>query len=113
MIFYSEEGGFGATDRQGKPLDEIYYLGIIDILTPYSVSKKLEHLFKSIQHDRTSISAVNPSQYAKRFLRFMAENILYESDADYNSKELPAIPFNYSAKEEPDVVVVEELPDDN
>ncbi|BDD63303.1 hypothetical protein MAP00_008213 [Monascus purpureus] len=32
-IFYSDDGGFRATDENGQYRDEIYYLGIIDFLT--------------------------------------------------------------------------------
>lgn len=50
--FYSEDGGFCSSHSDGTPGDELYFLGVIDILTPYSVVKRLEHVFKSIQHDR-------------------------------------------------------------
>ena len=33
FIFYSDDGGFGATHEDGQPGEEIYYLGIIDCLT--------------------------------------------------------------------------------
>ena len=33
LIFYSDDGGFGATHEDGQPGEEIYYLGIIDCLT--------------------------------------------------------------------------------
>jgi hypothetical protein len=33
-------------------LDTIYYLGIIDILTPYGWVKKVEHLWKGMKADR-------------------------------------------------------------
>lgn len=36
MIFYADDGGFRATHENGQPADEIYYLGIIDCLTPVS-----------------------------------------------------------------------------
>lgn len=51
-IYYSEDGGFRSTHRDGTPGDELYFLGVIDILTPYSVAKRIEHVFKSIQHDK-------------------------------------------------------------
>lgn len=59
----------------GEPTGEFYdvvlFFGIIDILQDYDISKKLEHAYKSIQYDPTSISAVDPKQYAKRFRDFI------------------------------------------
>ncbi|KAK8929028.1 Phosphatidylinositol 4-phosphate 5-kinase 6 [Platanthera zijinensis] len=59
------------TQLVGEPTGECYdvvlFFGIIDILQDYDISKKLEHAYKSIQFDPTSISAVDPKQYAKRF----------------------------------------------
>lgn len=58
-------------DRTGELYDVILFFGIIDILQDYDISKKLEHVYKSIQHDPTSISAVDPKQYSKRFRDFI------------------------------------------
>jgi 1-phosphatidylinositol-4-phosphate 5-kinase len=33
-------------------MDVIYYLGVIDICTPYNTAKKLEHFWKSMTEDR-------------------------------------------------------------
>ncbi|URE04768.1 phosphatidylinositol-4-phosphate 5-kinase [Musa troglodytarum] len=55
----------------GGLTDVILYFGIIDILQDYDISKKLEHAYKSIQYDPTSISAVDPKQYSKRFREFI------------------------------------------
>ncbi|XP_043690845.1 phosphatidylinositol 4-phosphate 5-kinase 6-like [Telopea speciosissima] len=55
----------------GEFFDVILYFGIIDILQDYDISKKLEHAYKSIQYDPTSISAVDPRQYSKRFRDFI------------------------------------------
>lgn len=72
----------------------IYYslIGIIDILTPYSLTKKIEHTFKSIIFPKDSISAVNPPDYARRFLKFMSDNILQNVESDYSRRILPRIP---------------------
>ncbi|KAJ6414473.1 hypothetical protein OIU84_003469 [Salix udensis] len=43
----------------------------LDILQDYDISKKLEHAYKSMQYDPTSISAVDPKQYSKRFRDFI------------------------------------------
>ncbi|THH27641.1 hypothetical protein EUX98_g6540 [Antrodiella citrinella] len=71
FIFYQDEGGFRATDEVNEDLDTIYYLGVIDILTPYNTVKKLEHFWKGLQSDRHKISPVQPTEYADRFFAFM------------------------------------------
>ncbi|KAL5197788.1 hypothetical protein ABZP36_001300 [Zizania latifolia] len=59
----------------GEPSGEYYevilYFGIIDILQDYDISKKIEHAYKSFQYDPTSISAVDPRQYSRRFKDFI------------------------------------------
>ncbi|KAM1748413.1 hypothetical protein FF1_009333 [Malus domestica] len=51
--------------------DVVLYLGIIDILQDYSMGKKIEHAYKSLQFDSLSISAVDPTFYSRRFLEFI------------------------------------------
>ncbi|TVU45512.1 hypothetical protein EJB05_05001 [Eragrostis curvula] len=51
--------------------DVVLYLGIIDILQEYNVSKRVEHAVKSLKFDPFSISAVDPSTYSKRFINFL------------------------------------------
>eukprot|EP01018_Ginkgo_biloba_P012388 Gb_08021 [translate_table: standard] len=59
----------------GQLFDEVYdvvlYLGIIDILQEYNIAKKIEHAYKALQFDSSSISAVEPKLYSKRFLDFI------------------------------------------
>ncbi|XP_004307106.1 PREDICTED: phosphatidylinositol 4-phosphate 5-kinase 6 [Fragaria vesca subsp. vesca] len=59
----------------GEPTGDLYdvilFFGIIDILQDYDISKKLEHAYKSFQYDPTSISAVDPKQYSRRFRAFI------------------------------------------
>ncbi|PSS15729.1 Phosphatidylinositol 4-phosphate 5-kinase [Actinidia chinensis var. chinensis] len=66
----------------GEPMGEYYdvvmFFGIIDILQDYDITKKLEHAYKSIQYDPTSISAVDPKQYARRFRDFIFK--VFEED---------------------------------
>eukprot|EP01080_Neovahlkampfia_damariscottae_P002181 gene2181-2045_t len=50
---------------------EIYFLGIIDILTIYDGVKSTEHNLKSILHDGNKISSVPPTRYQERFLGFL------------------------------------------
>jgi 1-phosphatidylinositol-4-phosphate 5-kinase len=54
LIFYQDEGGLRATDEGNEAMDTLYYLGVIDILTPYSPLKKVEHFWKSLKADRVS-----------------------------------------------------------
>ncbi|KAG9449540.1 hypothetical protein H6P81_009505 [Aristolochia fimbriata] len=51
--------------------DVVLYLGIIDILQEYNMSKKLEHAYKSLQFDSLAISVVDPMFYSQRFLQFI------------------------------------------
>ncbi|KAL2514321.1 Phosphatidylinositol 4-phosphate 5-kinase 9 [Forsythia ovata] len=51
--------------------DVVLYLGIIDILQEYNISKKIEHAYKSFQFDSVSISVVDPTFYSQRFLEFI------------------------------------------
>ncbi|KAL1347040.1 hypothetical protein HN51_020561 [Arachis hypogaea] len=55
----------------GEISDVILYFGIIDILQDYDITKKLEHAYKSLQVDSSSISAVDPKLYSKRFRDFI------------------------------------------
>ncbi|KAG0142834.1 hypothetical protein CROQUDRAFT_662003 [Cronartium quercuum f. sp. fusiforme G11] len=71
FIFYQDEGGLQATDDEDNAMPMIYYLGIIDILTPYSSVKKFEHFWKGLSYDKHMISAVPPEEYGNRFLNFL------------------------------------------
>ncbi|XP_057549109.1 phosphatidylinositol 4-phosphate 5-kinase 4-like [Amaranthus tricolor] len=55
----------------GEFYDVVMFFGIIDILQDYDISKKLEHAYKAMQYDATSISAVDPKLYSKRFRDFI------------------------------------------
>lgn len=55
----------------GEVYEVVLYFGIIDILQDYDITKKLEHAYKSLQADPTSISAVDPKLYSKRFRDFI------------------------------------------
>ncbi|KAG5651826.1 hypothetical protein H0H81_007258 [Sphagnurus paluster] len=71
FVFYQDEGGMRATDEVNEDMDTIYYVGVIDILTPYGGKKKLENIWKGLSADRHKISPVPPPEYADRFLAFM------------------------------------------
>ncbi|KAL2895867.1 Phosphatidylinositol 4-phosphate 5-kinase 4 [Bienertia sinuspersici] len=65
------EGETQILEPTGEYYDVVMYFGIIDILQDYDISKKLEHAYKAMQYDSTSISAVDPRQYSKRFRDFI------------------------------------------
>lgn len=61
--------GFLSVDENRR---ELYYLGIIDVLTFYSAGKKAAHAAKTVKHGAgAEISTVKPENYAKRFLELM------------------------------------------
>ncbi|KAF9128608.1 Phosphatidylinositol-4-phosphate 5-kinase [Mortierella sp. 14UC] len=80
FIFYADDGGLLSTNEQNEQGEDLYYLGIIDILTPYNYVKKIEHYWKSLSQDKHAISAVNPREYASRFLSFMIHAIKVNHD---------------------------------
>lgn len=57
-----------------RPGDEIYFLGIIDILQQYDLRKMGETAVKSLVHPSKDISAVSPHFYAQRFVRFLEQH---------------------------------------
>uniref|UniRef100_A0A7S4NRJ5 PIPK domain-containing protein n=1 Tax=Paramoeba aestuarina TaxID=180227 RepID=A0A7S4NRJ5_9EUKA len=65
-IFKEFEGGMLSEDR-----DVIYFVGIIDTLTEYNLKKAGEHHLKSLFHDSTRISAMPPTPYRERFIRYV------------------------------------------
>ncbi|KAL0917438.1 hypothetical protein M5K25_012498 [Dendrobium thyrsiflorum] len=66
--------------RNGEVYEVILYFGVIDILQDYDISKKLEHAYKSLQVDPTSISAVDPKLYSRRFRDFISR--VFKEDED-------------------------------
>lgn len=79
-IFYGHDGGIRGTDDMDEPLRVIYYLGIIDCLTNYSLKKRLETFFRSIGHGRSSISAVPANEYGDRFFEFIRKSTLGQGE---------------------------------
>ncbi|XP_073276230.1 phosphatidylinositol 4-phosphate 5-kinase 1-like [Primulina huaijiensis] len=73
-------GGFSSLtpSRSVETYEVVLYFGIIDILQDYDISKKLEHVYKSFQVDSTSISAVDPKLYSKRFRDFIGRIFIEE-----------------------------------
>lgn len=74
FLFYQDEGGLRATDEANQDMDTIYYLGVIDILTPYGTFKKLEHCWKGLSADRVSGSPPSMSACCSLKVLFAAQN---------------------------------------
>ncbi|CAK68727.1 unnamed protein product (macronuclear) [Paramecium tetraurelia] len=53
---------------------EVYFIGIIDILTEYNMQKQIEYSLKHTFVD-SNISCVPPREYAMRFLNFIKQNV--------------------------------------
>ncbi|KAJ0962953.1 hypothetical protein J5N97_028075 [Dioscorea zingiberensis] len=70
-----ESGGLTIFRNIGKeePCDVILYFEIIDIFQGYNMVKRVERVFKSLQFDSQSISAVNPNYYSTRFQDFLSK----------------------------------------
>ncbi|KAI9140624.1 hypothetical protein BKA69DRAFT_499505 [Paraphysoderma sedebokerense] len=77
-LFYRENGGFRSSSTLHSGPEEIYFLGIIDILTKYTLSKKVETFWKGFQYDKKFISSVNPKFYSKRFYNFISGAVATE-----------------------------------
>lgn len=71
LVFYGHDGGIRSTNELNEPLSEIYYLGVIDFLTNYSFRKRLETFWRSLSHNRSTISALPAHEYGDRFLQFI------------------------------------------
>ncbi|ONH70152.1 hypothetical protein BON22_0290 [Cyberlindnera fabianii] len=73
--FYAEEGGISSTGPHNEPEQFVYYLGIIDCLTKYSFIKRMETFWRTLRHDRKTVSAVPPPEYGQRFLNFIQNSV--------------------------------------
>lgn len=74
-FFKGCEGGVRASDRFNKDGRYIYYIGIIDCLTNYSIIKKLETIWRSLSHDRKLVSAIPPKDYGRRLYSFVEDSV--------------------------------------
>uniref|UniRef100_A0A8B9GXI6 Phosphatidylinositol 5-phosphate 4-kinase type-2 alpha n=1 Tax=Astyanax mexicanus TaxID=7994 RepID=A0A8B9GXI6_ASTMX len=63
---------YATRSHDNAPKKEVYFMAIIDILTPYDAKKKAAHAAKTVKHGAgAEISTVNPEQYSKRFYDFI------------------------------------------
>lgn len=87
FYFYSDDGGFRATHEDDCPGEEIYYLGIIDCLTHYSLIKRMEHFIKGLTNTESQISAIPPERYGDRFVKFISGVTKTREAADREKRE--------------------------
>lgn len=73
--FKQFEGGIRSSDAFNNDTNVIYYVGIIDCLTNYSIIKKLETFWRGLTHDLNVVSAVPPRDYANRFYEFIEDAV--------------------------------------
>jgi len=59
---------------------EIYFIGIIDCLTPYLFGKKLAYFFKQIIWQPETLSTIEADKYAERFSNFMKEDLIFDPE---------------------------------
>uniref|UniRef100_T1JNX9 1-phosphatidylinositol-5-phosphate 4-kinase n=1 Tax=Strigamia maritima TaxID=126957 RepID=T1JNX9_STRMM len=58
------------------PRKEIYFMGLIDVLTNYGIKKRTAQAAKTVKHGAgAEISTVHPEQYGRRFLDFISKAI--------------------------------------
>ncbi|KAG0670859.1 Phosphatidylinositol-4-phosphate 5-kinase [Kluyveromyces marxianus] len=84
-FFQQDEGGIRASDQLNRDLNQIYFVGIIDCLTNYSLVKRMETIWRSLNHDLKTISAVPPRLYGNRFYHFIEDSVnkhYYEDNPD-------------------------------
>ncbi|XP_075055465.1 phosphatidylinositol 5-phosphate 4-kinase type-2 gamma [Mixophyes fleayi] len=63
---------YAIKSSDSAPQKEVYFMGLIDILTQYDTKKKAAHAAKTVKHGAgAEISTVHPDQYGKRFLEFV------------------------------------------
>ena len=76
-LFKRDDGGFWGMNDDGTLNNEIYYIGIIDILQQYNLMKFTENKYKSYfsQDCSAKISALPPQRYAKRFMEFIISSV--------------------------------------
>ena len=60
--------------------NEVYYIGIIDILTKFNMKKKCEHLIKMVRYCSNNMSCTPPEMYRDRFVSYMSKVIVKSSN---------------------------------
>jgi len=69
-------GGMVEEDELGAMGNEVYFVGLIDILQKYNKRKKLENWIKKMKYDKHAISAAPPDLYAQRMCDFFEDKVV-------------------------------------
>ena len=69
--------------------NEVYFVGIIDILTRFGFKKKCEHFFKMLRYCSNNMSCTPPEMYRNRFVNYMSTVI--QKSSNFNSIKNPLI----------------------
>ncbi|XP_037535546.1 phosphatidylinositol 5-phosphate 4-kinase type-2 gamma-like isoform X3 [Nematolebias whitei] len=65
---------YAAQSAVAAPRREVYFMGLIDVLTQYDTKKRAAHAAKAVKNGAgAEITTVHPEQYAKRFKEFIAK----------------------------------------
>ena len=65
-IYDFEDGGVLSSNKK-----RVYYFGIIDILTEFNTTKKLEYFYKRIRYCSDKMSCIPPKNYKERFYDYL------------------------------------------
>ena len=60
--------------------NEVYFVGIIDILTKFNFRKKCEHFIKLVRYCSNTMSCTPPDMYRDRFVNYMSKVIVKSSN---------------------------------
>ena len=66
-----EFDGMRGVDDYVQPTPYLYFVGIIDFLTPFNITKKAENFLKSLIHEKNTMSVIPPEKYAERFSTYL------------------------------------------
>lgn len=78
---------FYAVASRGEPAKEIYFIGLVDVLTYYGVKKMTASAAKTVKYgaaEAENISTVKPDQYARRLVDFITKALLPEQPINAN-----------------------------
>jgi hypothetical protein len=67
--------------------NEVYFVGIIDILTKFNWKKKCEHFIKMVRYCSNNMSCTPPPMYRDRFVNYM--NKVIQKSSTFNSIKNP------------------------
>lgn len=55
-----------SSNELNETTDKLYFLGVIDILTPYNIKKKTEHIIKGFIQDKVCIRFIFKINFFKQ-----------------------------------------------